>query len=130
MKTLDEKIAVMQAAARGETIECCTHGSKAWGGCNPSWNWDAWDYRVAPAKPREFLIVCMPTGQPYYAQEIHGGKSDLFTFSPLKTIRLREIVDGPAKVEDCRFRPGEFGEELQQAAPRRISDLPPKWNPE
>lgn len=54
MTTLAEKIAVMQAAERGEKIEFKSPA----GGWHPaelcgtlSWNWSDHDYRVAPKKP-------------------------------------------------------------------------------
>lgn len=56
MKTLEEKIAVMQAAQRGEQIEWrwLNTATDAWqpflGRFGPSWNWMDADYRVAPKK--------------------------------------------------------------------------------
>lgn len=56
-KTLQEKIAVMQAAAEGKTIQTRYHSSTAdWRDCSPLWDWDAYDYRVKPREPREFWI--------------------------------------------------------------------------
>jgi hypothetical protein len=59
MKTTAEKIAVMQAFINKNEIE-----QKALDGPEkiqvwvntkaPSWNWDFFDYRVAPPKPRKF----------------------------------------------------------------------------
>ena len=47
--TLAEKIAVMQAAVRGETIECAINGREDWElNLSPAWNWDQFDYRVKP----------------------------------------------------------------------------------
>jgi hypothetical protein len=49
MKTLQEKIAVMQAFADGKKIELCDSGVSNWResiNANPSWNWYQYDYRV------------------------------------------------------------------------------------
>jgi hypothetical protein len=51
MKTLAEKIAVMQAAERGEKIEYRTNDLNAINAkymfvLDPVWNWDSGDYRV------------------------------------------------------------------------------------
>ena len=56
-KTLAEKIAVMQAAERGEEIEGRHLWSKSWMNIpTPTWNWDEFDYRVKP-KPQKFWVV-------------------------------------------------------------------------
>lgn len=56
MKTLAEKIAVMQAAERGESIETlCYAGDSMWiPSDKPTFNWVNFDYRV---KPRALEIV-------------------------------------------------------------------------
>ena len=49
MKTIEEKIAVMQAFAEGKEIECAELGliNKSWMlTINPVWNWSKYDYRV------------------------------------------------------------------------------------
>lgn len=57
-KTLAEKIAVMQAAKRGEEIETKYHGHEGiWiKVANPLWDWYNNDYRVKP-KPQKFWVV-------------------------------------------------------------------------
>lgn len=56
-KTLAEKIAVMQAAERGEEIECKFFWDEPWLFIpTPTWNWDKFDYRVKP-KPQKFWVV-------------------------------------------------------------------------
>ena len=53
MSTLEEKIAVMQAASHGAKIECLPTPSASgitadWRECpKPVWNWAYWEYRVA-----------------------------------------------------------------------------------
>lgn len=54
MSTTQEKIAVMQAHIDGSRIQGKADGHKnaTWRSVsNPSWNWDEFDYRVAPAEP-------------------------------------------------------------------------------
>lgn len=56
-KTLAEKIAVMQAAERGEEIECKFVWDEPWLFVpTPTWNWDKFDYRVK-LKPQKFWVV-------------------------------------------------------------------------
>lgn len=57
-KTLAEKIAVMQAAERGEEIETKLQDDKGiWiKVANPLWDWYNNDYRVKP-KPQKFWVV-------------------------------------------------------------------------
>jgi hypothetical protein len=57
MTTLAEKIAVMQAAERGEKIEWRPVASAVWGPIiHPTWHWGEYDYRVAPRKLK--IWVC------------------------------------------------------------------------
>lgn len=68
MKTLAEKIAVMQAAERGEVIEmkCLRlqnhHKWQAPKHSAPQWNWAKFDYRVKPKEPREFYVYISKVG--------------------------------------------------------------------
>lgn len=56
-KTLAEKIAVMQAAQRGEEIECRVDSFSSWQEIEvPMWNWVDFDYRVKP-KLQKFWVV-------------------------------------------------------------------------
>ncbi len=58
-KTLAEKIAVMQAAERGEEIEMKFNSEEreSWQKLDdPLWNWGEFDYRVKP-KPQKFWVV-------------------------------------------------------------------------
>lgn len=56
-KTLAEKIAVMQAAERGEEIEMCSLYGGEWHKANPpAWNWIDFAYRVKP-RPQKFWVV-------------------------------------------------------------------------
>lgn len=56
-KTLAEKIAVMQAAERGEEIQSLYNYGLAWeDNANPNWNWFDFDFRVKP-KPQKFWVI-------------------------------------------------------------------------
>lgn len=63
MKTLAEKIAVMQAAADGQPIEYTTDvtDKAAWQNAdspkNLMWDWDRFDYRIAKQKKTYWLYV-------------------------------------------------------------------------
>jgi hypothetical protein len=53
-KTLDEMIAVMQAAKEGKEIESrALHGQYiVWDAClKPVWDWKCFEYRVKPVEP-------------------------------------------------------------------------------
>lgn len=55
--TLAEKIAVMQAAERGEEIEGRYLWNESWMNTpTPAWNWDEFDYRAKP-KLQKFWVV-------------------------------------------------------------------------
>ena len=64
MKTLEEKIAVMQAAAEGKEIEMETvYGWRY--NSNPKWDWVKFDYRVKPEpEPKRY--------RPYTFEEAKG----------------------------------------------------------
>lgn len=62
MKSLAEKIAVMQAAERGEQIESKYKYTSEWFlNSNPSWDWIGLDYRVAP-RTMEIVVVSWKRG--------------------------------------------------------------------
>jgi hypothetical protein len=51
--TIDEMLEVLQAAKRGETVECRLCGASTWKPIpfnQPSWAFDKFDYRIAPKK--------------------------------------------------------------------------------
>lgn len=81
MKTLAEKIAVMQAAAEGKPIEgrfrpnSVTDEERNWEQLtNPNWNWSVWDYRVKPEPKTLFVVydtrgIITATGDDRYARD-------------------------------------------------------------
>ena len=69
-KTLSEKIAVMQAAALSEEIECRYLWEESWQSVpTPTWNWDKFDYRVKP-KPQKFWVIFNQQNRVLYAGEV------------------------------------------------------------
>ena len=66
MKTLQEKIAVMQAAAEGKQIQSMIPDCSNWVDTNnPSWDWSTFDYRVKPEQKPKTL-------RPYTFEEAKG----------------------------------------------------------
>ena len=61
MKTLAEKIAVMQAFERGEKIECDV--GEGWKNCPaPIWDWYETDYRIAEKPKKKVKLLAMVNG--------------------------------------------------------------------
>jgi hypothetical protein len=91
MKTDKEKIEVMQARQRGDTIErLLIHGTGRWEEAeNPIWNWANFDYRIVSApklrawRPEEVPMPCVlrnkTTGHRYQVLSVVPG--GLFTVS-------------------------------------------------
>lgn len=96
MSTTAEKVAVMQAAIKGEKTEWRKRGRQdAWATShddNLAWNWEANEYRVKP-KPREFVIALDADGDVCAArldsEPFHGTSWSIAT----KVVRAREILD-------------------------------------
>lgn len=91
MKSLAEKIAVMQAAERGEQIERCslTGPSPIWEEVENQWigwDWCSCDYRVAP-RTMEIVVVSWKRGQHFpfclekKSYDSRRDKEDLFLHS-------------------------------------------------
>lgn len=69
-KTIAEQIAVMQAAERGEEIECKYFWDEPWLFTpTPTWNWDKFDYRIKP-KPQKFWVIFNQQNRVLYAGEV------------------------------------------------------------
>lgn len=68
MKSLSEKIAVMQAFERGEKIECAEVHTKGYSDVTiPLWNWDSFDYRVKPKEPtKKYMVVGVDAESKYF----------------------------------------------------------------
>lgn len=64
MKTLQEKIAVMLAAAAGKQIERRPKGIADWLRCDePSWDWVLVDYRIKPEPRHVYAEACIEDGK-------------------------------------------------------------------
>ena len=70
MKTLAEKIAVMQAAERGEQIECKATSGGWQVAEDPSWNWFTLDYRVAPRTMTIWVCAWKNTPDRHFVSEM------------------------------------------------------------
>lgn len=71
MKTIQEKIAVMQHFANGGEVECADKGRNEWCAINtPMWNWGELDYRIK-AKTKQVKMLCWTNGKRlvWYSQE-------------------------------------------------------------
>ena len=88
MKTLKEKIEVMQAALDGEEIEVYSARGDDWVKTNvPVWNWDNYDYRIKP-KHLEFWVNVHSSGSLIAcADKVEADKYNG------RTIKVREVTD-------------------------------------
>lgn len=58
MTTTAEKIKAMQAYADGQPIEFRSEGGDMWShAAFPAWNWNSFEYRIAPTPPPEPDVV-------------------------------------------------------------------------
>lgn len=102
--SIDEMIAVLQAAKDGKGIECL-HKEKrhiGWYPCIPIWNFEKYDYRVAP-EPREFWVPehgvpLWKAGEDFgnYGFDIYYAKSQagcLAHWPNHKPILFREVLE-------------------------------------
>jgi len=97
MKSLKEKIEVMQAALDGKEIERNTGTNNGWQPePDPDWSWDCWDYRIKP-EPMEFWINVYVDGEEgvftHYSEE--AAVDFASTRLDLKTIKVREVMNEP-----------------------------------
>ncbi len=84
--TIDEMIAVLQAAKRGEQIQVRRTSLTEWCDANsPGWNFDNFEYRVKP-KPREVLILYSPGSRQILPDDWQGTHSG-------NVVRFREVMD-------------------------------------
>lgn len=71
MTTTAEKIAVMQAFERGETVDCSTNGTYWLSTSQPSWDWARFEYRIAP-KPIDLVKVLEEMGELHGVKRVYG----------------------------------------------------------
>jgi len=76
-KTLDEMIAVMQAAREGKKIEYRVidshYNEEKWYECShPGWDWTSYDYRVAPEQPETVESVLLDALRKIASTDLSG----------------------------------------------------------
>jgi len=76
-KTLDEMIAVMQAAREGKKIEYRVidshYNEEKWYECShPGWDWTSYDYRVAPEQPETVDSVLLDALRKIASTDLSG----------------------------------------------------------
>jgi len=86
MKTVQEKITIMQAFVDGKQVECCQATiEKNWTRVfTPSWNWEVYDYRIKENMEQKALEL--------YAETLGIPKH---IFLPLETTKhgWRAVID-------------------------------------
>jgi len=87
MKTLKEKIEVMQAALVGEEIETYNVSGNWLITGKPNWDWARFDYRIKP-KPLEFWVNVSPAG----LVTICYAKQEAEDYNG-RTIKMREVTN-------------------------------------
>lgn len=61
--TIDEMIAVLEAAKRGETIQSRPNGGSRWEDTPlPSWAFASREYRIKPREPRVLYLLALDNG--------------------------------------------------------------------
>ena len=72
-KTLDEMIAVMQAAREGKKIEYRVYKEEKWyEHSHPEWDWTSYDYRVAPEQPETVESVLLDAVRKIASTDLSG----------------------------------------------------------
>jgi len=94
MKTLKEKIEVMQAAEDGAEIEFMQNGFDNWQDTlgDPVWSWPGNDYRIKP-KPREFFWINLYSKEPHLAYVSKDKAEERGQESFIETIKVREVIE-------------------------------------
>ena len=89
--TLDDMIAVLEAAKRGERIEACAHGASNWFGCTgDGFNTHEYDYRIAPKKEMTLVEELRA-----YADQV-GRHGDLFISAADRIEELEKSIYNPS----------------------------------
>lgn len=93
MKSLKEKISVMQAADSGKAIQYKPHGGMVWIDCNkPVFDWFSQDYRVKPATPDYIDWSAVKSEFKHMARD-EDGKAFVFTIKPTVGFKQWNNVD-------------------------------------
>ena len=105
MKTLEEKIAVMQAASEGQEIEFRECESEPWDaatgrGVELGWDWRRFDYRVKPREPQVLYVNVYAGREVSAAYPTLGEARKRFNTTTLgRTKRFVEDMDWDGKDE-------------------------------
>jgi hypothetical protein len=91
MKSLKEKIEVMQAALDGKEIEASEKNGKWAEASAPNWDWHIYDYRIKP-EPREFFVNVYGDGLTGELYELKQTALSV-TSIPKETIKVREVIE-------------------------------------
>ncbi len=98
MKTLKEKIEVMQAALDGEEIEYMLGENDGWRSYDsgePSWDWSCVDFRIKP-KPLEFWVNVYDDGtgeHVVFDNKKAADDNEAESSHVVKTIKVREVTE-------------------------------------
>ena len=99
MKSLKEKIKVMQAADAGKDIEFFAHKVDGWNallvkGDDINWSWNTLDYRIKP-EPMEFWVNVYSSDpvNVYYDTKEEAEASGKRFNDYIKTIKVREVTE-------------------------------------
>lgn len=98
--TDDEIIAVVQAHKEGKKIQFRSHSAphldEWWDNETPAWNFEICDYRVAPPKPREWLLHIPKkiTSSQTHVLIFPGSEKHLTgPLEDLECVRVREVIE-------------------------------------
>ena len=70
--TTEGKIAVMQAAVDGKSIQVSTRGREKWSDAvGPWWDWSQFDYRIKPAEPLRLWVNAYQKSGSYAHESEH-----------------------------------------------------------
>lgn len=94
MKTLLEKIAVMQAAADGKVIQTDFQRAGTWvDNPSPTWDWGVCDYRVKPREPKVIYV----NEYAHFASAAHLYKDHAIRAANStvvrKAVKYREVIE-------------------------------------
>lgn len=95
--TLDEMIAVLEAAKRGEQIQHRAREFEDWDWSDspdPTWDFDSYDYRVKPRGPRVRYLLEFANGHTYdRVYETHKRAEEVASLTTdSRVIEFREVL--------------------------------------
>ena len=135
--TIEGKIAVMQAADRGEKIELCSRENNNWYiSGNPIWDWSKFDYRIkVKAKIKDtFDFAGLNQKWKYAARDENGGlyiynkkpELDSSVWSNVgfdsESMRITDVFE-TYKIGDVDWKESLISRDEVDTMPRHITDL-------